>query len=150
MTMVEEAVEVGASVEEVYRRWTRFEEFPLFVRGVLQVDRPEPGLTRWKVQAAGSIREFEARITELVPDDRVAWTSVAGDVRQAGVVTFHRLAEDRTRLMLQLYVEPHGLVDRVGSALGFVHRRALDGLADFREFVEAGESGGSGGRRAAG
>ncbi|WP_405010171.1 SRPBCC family protein [Kitasatospora sp. NBC_01539] len=142
MTMVEESVEVGAPVPVVFGRWTRFEEFPLFVRGVLQVDRPEPDLTRWTVRAGGSTREFDARITELIPDERVAWASVAGDLRQAGVVTFHQLEDDRTRLMLQLYVEPHGLVDRVGDVLGFVHRRALDGLADFKAFVEAGAAAG--------
>ncbi|MEU6238840.1 SRPBCC family protein [Kitasatospora sp. NPDC047058] len=138
MARIEESVEVNAPLPVVYEQWTRYEEFPEFMRGVVRVERTAPGATRWVVDAVGVHREFEARTTEVIPAERLAWESVAGDVRQAGVVTFHRIDEDTTRLMLQLEIEPPGLLERLADALGFVDRRVIDDLKDFKEHVEAG------------
>ncbi|MEV8093169.1 SRPBCC family protein [Kitasatospora sp. NPDC085879] len=137
MARVEQSVQVGVPVPVAYRQWTRVEEFPLFVRGVLRVERPESGLTRWTVRTGGAIREFDARVTERIEDERIAWASVTGDLRQTGVVTFHRLDERRTTVMLQLDVRPGRLADRLAVVLGFTHRRVLDGLLGFKEFAEA-------------
>ncbi|MET9613715.1 SRPBCC family protein [Kitasatospora indigofera] len=137
MTQVEESIEVAVPVSEAYRRWTRFEDFPRFMAGVERIDRTSPGLTHWVVRVGGATREFDARITEQIPDERVAWTTVSGDLHQAGVVTFHRLEDARTKVMLQLAHDPHGLVETVGDKLGFVHRQAIDGLQHFKDFVES-------------
>ena len=53
------------------------------------------------------------------------------------MVTFHRLAEDRTKVMLQLDVEPDGVVEQVGDRLGFVKRRAAGDLERFKDFIES-------------
>ena len=66
----------------------------------------------------------------------MAWTSVDG-AKQAGVVTFHRLAADKTRVMLQLDFEPEGLVEQAGDKLGFVTRRAEGDLERFKKFIES-------------
>lgn len=87
-------------------------------------------------EIAGQRREFDAEITEQRPDERVAWTSRSGE-RQAGVVTFHRISDDRTKIMLQLDYEPEGLVDKAGDALGFVTRRAKGDLERFKQLIEA-------------
>ncbi|GAA2752092.1 SRPBCC family protein [Kitasatospora cinereorecta] len=138
MARIEESVEVNEPLAAVYEQWTRYEEFPEFMRGVVRVERTGPGATRWVVDAVGVHRQFEARTTETVPEERVAWESVSGDVRQAGVVTFHRVDESTTRLMVQLELEPPGLLERLVEALGFVDRRVIDDLRDFKEHVESG------------
>jgi uncharacterized membrane protein len=84
----------------------------------------------------GVQREFDAEITEQQPDDRIAWKSTAGP-KQAGVVTFHRLGAGRTKVMLQLEVEPEGIAESVGDKLGFIKRRAKGDLNRFKEFMEA-------------
>lgn len=135
MHRIEESVEVAAPLGTVYGSWVRCEEFPRFMRGVVSVDRSERG-TSWVVRTAAGPREFEAVTTELVERERVAWDSGPGPARHRGVVTFHPVDEGTTRVMLQLEVEPHGLWEHLTEALGFVDRRVIDDLEDFRRHVE--------------
>src|SRR5439155_15683739 len=90
----------------------------------------------WVANVAGKHKEWNARITEQLPDDRIAWTSEAG-TRNAGVVTFHKLAPNRTRIMLQLEYAPEDVIESVGDALGFMTRRVEGDLRRFKEFVES-------------
>ena len=135
MSKIEESVEVEAPLSTVYEQWTRFTEFPRFMGGVQRIDRVSATLTHWVTSVDGVHREFDAEITEQVPDDRIAWRSVSGP-EQRGVVTFHRIGDDRTTVMLQLDHEPHGLVDTVGDLLGFVSHQVLHDLAEFKRFIE--------------
>ena len=54
----------------------------------------------------------------------------------AGAITFHRINDNTTRLMLQLDFEPEGMVEQVGDKLGFVRRRAVGDLKRFKDFIE--------------
>ena len=81
-------------------------------------------------------REWDAEITEQHPDERVAWRATDG-ATNAGVVTFHRLDDDRTAVMLQLDFEPEGFVENVGDALGFVTPACRGDLERFKEFIES-------------
>ena len=51
-------------------------------------------------------------------------------------MTFHRLADDRTRVMLQLDYEPEGVVENVGDFLGVMSGRTEGDLERFKDFVE--------------
>jgi uncharacterized membrane protein len=135
MSTIEESIDIEVPVRTAYDQWTQFEEFPRFMEGVESVRQIDDTNLHWVAEIAGQTREWDARITEQHPDERVAWESTSGQ-QHAGVVTFHRLAEDRTRIMLQLDHEPEGLVDRAGDALGFVTRRAKGDLERFKEMIE--------------
>jgi uncharacterized membrane protein len=137
MSTVEESVEVRVPVRTAYNQWTQFEEFPQFMDGVERIEQRSPTLTHWVTEVGGAKREFDAEITEQVPDERVAWTTVAGEARQAGVVTFHRLDDTRTKVMLQLEHEPQGITDKVGDKLGFVRRQAKGDLERFKQYIES-------------
>jgi uncharacterized membrane protein len=89
----------------------------------------------WVADVAGNTQEWDARITEQSPDQRVAWTAESGTMN-AGVVTFHKLDPESTRVMLQIEYEPEGFVETVGDALGFVSRRIEGDLGRFKEFIE--------------
>ena len=93
-------------------------------------------MTHWVVEIGGVTREFDARITEQLPDERVAWKSTGGE-KQAGVVTFHRLDDAQTRVTCQMDFEPEGLVEKAGDALGVVDRRVKGDLRRFKEFIES-------------
>lgn len=136
MSQIEESIEVAVPVTTAYNQWTQFEEFPNFMEGVERVKQINPTLTHWTVKTAGVEREFDAEITEQIPDERVAWTTVSGDVHQAGVVTFHRLDDDHTKVMLQLDHDPKGVTDTVGDKLGVVRHQAKGDLKRFKAFIE--------------
>ncbi|MFI8963029.1 SRPBCC family protein [Streptomyces sp. NPDC053493] len=136
MTKVEESVEVEVPVRAAYDQWTQFETFPRFMEGVERIEQRTDRLTHWVTEIGGVRREFDAVITEQVPDERVAWTTVEGEVRQAGVVTFHRLSDARTKVMLQMDFDPDGLAEQAGDKLGFVKRRVTGDLKRFKGFVE--------------
>jgi uncharacterized membrane protein len=136
MSEVEESVEVEVPVRTAYDQWTQFEEFPRFMEGVEEVRQLDDTHLHWTAEIAGARREWDAEITEQRPDERVAWRSLSGTTN-AGVVTFHRLDEGRTKVMLQLDLEPEGMVEAVGDKLGFVRRRAEGDLRRFKDFIEA-------------
>ncbi|MEV1050315.1 SRPBCC family protein [Streptomyces sp. NPDC049887] len=136
MSQVEESIEVDVPVRAAYNQWTQFTSFPEFMDGVERVDQLSDTLTHWTTSIDGVQRQFDAKITEQIPDERVAWTTVEGE-RQAGVVTFHRLAETRTKVMLQMDFDPQGLAETVGDKLGFVRRQVTGDLERFKRFIEA-------------
>ncbi|MEU3597734.1 SRPBCC family protein [Streptomyces sp. NPDC006798] len=136
MSKIEESVEVAVPLTTVYDQWTQFEDFPHFMDGVERIEQRTPTLTHWVTQVGGVRREFDAEITEQRPGERIAWTTVGGEVRQAGVVTFHRLDDTRTKVMLQLDHDPSGIADTIGDKLGFVRHRAKGDLERFKSFIE--------------
>jgi uncharacterized membrane protein len=137
MSTIEESVEVAVPVSTAYNQWTQFEEFPRFMDGVERIEQRTPTLTHWVTSVGGKRREFDAEITEQIPDERVAWTTVAGEARQAGVVTFHRLDPTHTKVMLQMEHDPQGIADTVGDKLGFVRHQAKGDLHRFKSYIES-------------
>ena len=136
MSTVEESIEVRVPIRTAYDQWTQFETFPEFMDGVDEITQVTDTRTHWRTSIAGVSREFDTEITEQHPDERVAWRSVDG-VDQAGVVTFHRIDDATTRIMLQLDFDPDGILETVGDKLGFVKGRAKGDLERFKEFIEA-------------
>jgi uncharacterized membrane protein len=134
-TTIEQAIDVDVPVRTAYNQWTQFEEFPEFMEGVEYVSQIDDTHLRWKADIAGTAYEWEAEITEQRPDERVAWKTTSGK-GHSGVVTFHRLGEDETRVMVQVDWEPEGVKESTGSALGFDDRRVKDDLERFKKLIE--------------
>jgi uncharacterized membrane protein len=142
MEHIERWVDVGIPIEAAYRQWTQFEEFPRFMAGVQSVERLDPTLLRWIARIGEQLKEWDARITEMIPNRSIAWRSERGEVH-AGRVTFHALGPDRTRVVVQVLYEPEGLLEIIGGKLGLVSSRIETDLLCFKDFVEA-HSGASG------
>jgi uncharacterized membrane protein len=136
MSQINESIDVDVPVRVAYDQWTQFEEFPRFMEAVERVEQLDDTTLRWTAKIAGVTKTWTAKITEQTPDQRIAWTSIEG-ARNAGVVTFHRLDDRKTRVTLQLDVEPEGPVESAGDALGFVQRQAKEDLKRFKAFVES-------------
>jgi len=136
MSKILEAVEVEVPVRTAYDQWTQFETFPKFMDGVKSVRQLDDTTLEWVADIAGKEKRWQATITEQEPDQRIAWTSTQG-AHNAGVVTFHRLADDRSRVTLQLDVDPEGPVENIGDALGLVQGRVKGDMERFKSFIES-------------
>ncbi|MGI5274460.1 SRPBCC family protein [Nonomuraea sp. CA-218870] len=142
MSTIEHAVEVNAPIRAAYNQWTQFESFPEFMEGVESVKQITDTRTHWITEIAGVKREFDAEVTEQHPDERIAWRSVERP-HQAGVVTFHRLTPETTRVTLQMEYEPEGFAEKVGDWLNIVQTRVKGDMERFKKFIESrgGETG---------
>jgi uncharacterized membrane protein len=136
MSQIEQSIEVDVPVQTAYNQWTQFEDFPQFMEGVERVDQLDDQRLHWTAEIGGVHREWDARITEQIPDERIAWTSTEG-IRNGGVVTFHRLSDARTKIMLQVDYDPEGFVENVGDAIGLTRSRIAEDLMRFKRMMES-------------
>ena len=136
MANIEKHIDVNVPVRTAYDQWTQFEEFPKFMERIDRIEQVDDTHLHWVADIGGRKQEWDARIDEQTPDQRIAWTSITGD-KNAGVVTFHKLTDSTTRVMLQLDYEPAGIVEKTGDMLGFVSRRVEGDLGRFKTFIEA-------------
>lgn len=135
MSKIEKSIDVNVPARAAYDQWTQFEEFPRFMEGVEAVTQLDDAHLRWRANIGGVVEEWDAEITEQIPDKRIAWRGTA-QAPNAGVVTFHRLDDDRTRIMLQLEYEPQTWSESLGDLLGFLTRRVEGDLQRFKDFIE--------------
>lgn len=135
MSTIEKSIEVKVPARTAYDQWTQFEDFPRFMDGVESVTQIDDTHLRWRANIAGVVEEWDAEISEQMPDKRIAWHSTSGP-KNAGVVTFHRLDDNSSRVMLQLDYEPQTWSESLGDLLGFMERRVTGDLQRFKEFIE--------------
>ena len=135
MSTIEKSIEVNAPLSTVYNQWTQFEEFPQFMDGVDEVRQLDDTHLHWVASFGGSQHEWDAEITEQLPDERIAWRNIDGK-DNAGVVTFHRLDENTTRVMVQMDFVPEGIKEKIGDAIGAPDRRVQGDLGRFKELIE--------------
>lgn len=137
MSQVTESVDVEVPIGVAYDQWTQFESFPQFMEGVESVAQVSDTRNHWVVKVGGATREFDTEISEQHPEERVAWTTVGGDLEHAGVVTFHKLSDTTTRVTIQMDWDPHGLLEKAGAAVGVDDRRVKGDARRFKEFIES-------------
>jgi uncharacterized membrane protein len=135
MATVEKSIEVNEPVRTVYNQWTQFEEFPRFMEGVEEVRQLDNKRLHWRASIAGKQEEWDAVITEQIPDRQVAWRSTSG-AENSGAISFTPTGDNRTRVTAVIGYEPEGIVEKAGDALGIVDRRVEGDLQRFKEFIE--------------
>jgi len=136
MSIVEKSIEVDVPCSVAYNQWTQFEDFPKFMEGVEEVTQIDDTHLHWRAEIAGVTKEWDAEITEQIPDERIAWRSTSGAVN-SGIVTFSELSENSTLVSVQMQYEPEGAVENVGDAMGVLGRRVEGDLERFSDFLES-------------
>ena len=137
MPSIIEAIDVDVPVTTSYNQWTQFEEFPKFLSFVESITQTDATHNHWVVKVGGVEREFDAVVTEQLPDERVAWNSISGKDEHAGVVTFHKLSDTTSRVTVQIDWKPEGFVESAGAVLGIDDHMIKKDLKNFKEFIEA-------------
>ncbi|MGW1517335.1 SRPBCC family protein [Streptomyces sp. NPDC002287] len=136
MSQVKESIEVDVPVTTAYNQWTQFESFPQFMEGVERIEQVDKTLTHWVTKVAGVKREFDAEITEQIPDTKVAWVTVGGETEQSGLVTFRPIDPAHTEVTLMMDFDPQGMAESIGDKMGFVDRQVKGDLKRFKHFIE--------------
>ncbi|MEV0069374.1 SRPBCC family protein [Amycolatopsis sp. NPDC050768] len=135
LTNIVEEIDIGAPIDLVYDQWTRFTDFPAFMKKVNNVEQVSEEKTEWKAQVLWSHRTWEATILEQVPFERIVWRSKGAKGHVDGAVTFHELTPDLTKVVLVLAYHPQGLFERTGNIWRAQGRRARLELKHFRRHV---------------
>ncbi len=136
MSTVEKSIEVNVPVSVAYNQWTQFEDFPKFMEGVEEVRQIDDTHLHWRANVGGKRKEWDAEITEQIPDKRIAWRSTSG-AKNAGVVDFHYIDPNTTRITVQMDYDPEGVTENIGDAVGVVSHRVEGDLERFKEFIES-------------
>jgi uncharacterized membrane protein len=137
MAKVEDSIEVQAAVQQVYNQWTQFEEFPKFMEGIQSVQQLDDTHVQWTAEIRGESRQWTSEITEQQPDERMAWKTIDGEVKNDGVVTFEQVGEGQTRVNLEMDVEGESTMENVaGGLLGIVKGQVHGDLERFKQLIE--------------
>ncbi len=134
-TRFEKSLDIEQPVRTVYDQWTQFEDFPFFMEDVEDVVQENEDTVVFHFKAGGADREWRAQITEQIPDKRIAWTTVDGP-QHAGVVTFHHLREDLTRIMVMIDYEPSGFLEHLAEKTGRIDSYIENEMNNFKAFIE--------------
>jgi hypothetical protein len=130
--------DVAVPVDKAYQAWTQFEEFPKFMHRVLEVNKEDQNKIHWREKIWFSTREWDGEITERRKNDRIAWKSVSG-TQHSGVISFHKLDSNLTRVLVTLDFVPSGILEKMASGMRFVKRAVEADLARFKAYVEFGD-----------
>src|SRR5215213_560511 len=126
MPKVQDSIEVQVPVQQAYNQWTQFEEFPRFMDGIQSVQQLDETHVQWA-----------AEITEQRPDEKIAWKTVDGEVKNDGVVTFEQVGANQTRVNVEMDVEGESTTQNVaGDLLGVVKDQVHGDLERFKQLIE--------------
>ncbi|WP_245682085.1 SRPBCC family protein [Actinomadura kijaniata] len=135
LTNIVEYVDVGAPRRLVYDQFTQFQDFPSFMKKVESVDQVADEKLHWKAKIFWSARTWESTIVEQVPDRHIVWRSKGSKGHVDGTVSFHELAPNLTRVLVNLEYHPQGLFERTGNLWRAQGRRVRLELKHFRRHV---------------
>ncbi|TQJ91021.1 SRPBCC family protein [Streptomyces sp. SLBN-31] len=134
-TVIIESVDVGVDRRTAYDQWTQYQDFSTFAKGVKSASRSDDTQSDWQMKVFWSNRSWKAKTTEQIPDDRIAWSSEGAKGTTRGVVSFHRLDDNLTRVLLVIEYYPTGLFEKTGNIWRAQGRRARLDLKNFVRFI---------------
>jgi uncharacterized membrane protein len=132
---VQQSVDIGAPIETVYNQWTQFEDWPSFMHRVTRVTQEDDCTVSFATKIWGKTKEFTANIETQWPNERIKW-SVSQGMTHTGVVTFHELAPNLTRVLLSFDVEPGSLIEKAARGMRHIKRAARADLHRFKALIE--------------
>jgi len=127
--------DVAVPVDKAYDAWIKFDQYPKFMHRVLSVEQKDEDKVSWQEKIWFSKRQWEGKITERRKNDRIAWKTTQG-MSHKGIVSFHRLDDNLTRVMVEMEFEPTGMMEKMASGLRFVKRAVQADVARFKAYVE--------------
>jgi uncharacterized membrane protein len=141
---VQKTITIDAPIGDVYGFWNAYENFPRFMSRVLEVrGSTREGQSHWTIAGPGGMPiEFDAEVTQAIPNQMFAWRTVEGSlVGHAGLVHFDGTTDGRTRIHVRMSYNPPGgwFGHRIAKAFGVDPKASLDAdLARMKTLIETG------------
>ena len=136
ISTIDESIEVEVPVSTSYNQWTQFEEFPLFMEGVDDVQQRDDTRLHWVATIGGHTAEWDAKILEQHPDKQISWISEDGK-KTRGTVSFEPIGEGKTLIRLSMSYQAEGAIEQIGSAAGLDAKRVRGDLERFKSLIES-------------
>jgi uncharacterized membrane protein len=141
---LQKTISICAPVSTVFDFWSNVGNFPRFMTHVRDV-RPTniEGQSHWTVAGPANIPiEFDAVITDFVPNQVIAWKTVTGaPVGHAGIIRFEPDGAGGTRVHVRFsYNPPAGAIGHAFAALLGEDPKSMmdDDLARMKTLIETG------------
>jgi uncharacterized membrane protein len=143
--LVGRTVSINRPRQELYEFWRDFRNLPLFMENIEEVVIFDGNRSHWVVSApADSTVEWDSVITEDVPGECIAWSSVPGaSVPNSGRIEFRDSTNGRgTQVTVTIAYEPPA--GAVGKLFAKIFKRepniqARHELRRFKQLMETGE-----------
>ena len=142
MGTVAHYLEVNAPADQCYAWWRGLTNLPQILPDVESV-QPQQGstqLTHWKVTGPlGKSVEWDAKIVEDLPGEKIAWASTDGDVANSGAVRFDDHGSTTGVEVSLQYDPPAGVVgDAVAKLFADPQDKVEKALTAFKKTIETG------------
>ncbi|MFD3896707.1 SRPBCC family protein [Streptomyces cellulosae] len=134
-TVIIEHIDVGVPLRTAYDQWTQYQDFSTFAKGVKSANKADDTTSDWQAKIWWSNRSWKATTNEQVPDDRIAWSTEGAKGTMKGVVSFHKIAENLTRVLMVIEYYPSGFFEKTGNIWRAQGRRARLDLKNFARFI---------------
>ena len=134
---LEKSVQIGRPIDDVFEAWSDFCQIPNHISMVRNV-RVTGGRSHWRVDINGAPFEWDAQITQFIPNEAIGWKSLAGP-KHSGRITFSRIGND-TLVHVHMNYVPAGRILRpmfasfAGEMEGFIEKA----LREFKSSMESG------------
>jgi uncharacterized membrane protein len=132
---IQQAVDVAVPVKVAYNHWTNYEDWPEFMHRIETAEQVDDTTVSFQAKIWGISKKFEAEIVEQHPDERIEWNVTQG-YGHTGVVTFHQLSKNLTRIDVSLDIQPSNLIDKASRGMRFAKRAVRGDLHRFKAYVE--------------
>jgi uncharacterized membrane protein len=138
---IQKTLYIEAPLDQVYAFWSNYENFPLFMSHVREVEDLGDGRSHWSISGPGGVPiEWNAALTQQTPNEVIAWRSEAGSMLEnAGIIRFVATASG-TRVDLRFCYHPPagGAGQAVAELLGSDPRAKLnEDLGRMKALLEA-------------
>lgn len=136
MARIEQSIEINVPVSTAYRQLTQFEQYPRFMEDVEEVRQVDDTHLHWHTKAGNLDMEWDAEITQQVPDRCIAWRNLNGP-RYEGKIELRPTEPDRTEVKLTMECDPkQQILAQHGDAHKAIEERTEHDLARFKKFIE--------------
>ncbi|WP_334190186.1 Hsp20 family protein [Noviherbaspirillum sp.] len=136
MARIQQSIEVAVPLHTAYNQLTQFEDYPRFMQDVEQVRQLDDTHLHWHARMGGQDLEWDAEITEQVPDSCIAWRNITGSLN-IGRLDVQPVDQQKTRVTLTMEMEPGETMPQLGDPEPELGLRVEQDLARFKEFIES-------------